>query len=182
MAETLPLKTRSPKASAFNKTSCPFSIFPTVFCGKVKSINIGSIVCIVNNLSPGLTYCPGLIVTIPTLPLKGAFKFFFDTNEVCCRTCACLAFKSAELASKTFWLIARISSCIRSRSLIIFAKSACALSASKKAISAAWVSSTRTSPARTSIPEVTGTARTIPLTSVLNSTPRNARTLPTALS
>ncbi len=139
-------------------------------------------VCSVTTLSPGFRYWPGLMSVMPRRPENGARIVFLSMVARWLSAWARLLFKSASSLSTCAWEIASAASCTRSRVNVICARSAAALSEASVARSESAFSWIRTAPALTSSPDLNRISRTKPAISVVTSTPRRARKLPTAFS
>src|SRR5471032_2646404 len=139
-------------------------------------------VCSVTSLSPGLTYWPGLMVVMPSLPAKGARMIFLSTSACCCATSALRLFRSALSLSSWAWLMASAASCCLSRASTVADKSAAACSECSWAMSESAFISNSTSLALTSSPDLNFTVRTRPAISLVTSTPRTGASVPTEVS
>src|ERR1700722_13782863 len=139
-------------------------------------------VCSVTTLSPGFRYWPGLTSVMPSRPVNGARIVFLSMVACWLAAWARLLFKSAASLSTCAWEIASAASCAWSRVSVTCAKSAAALSEASCARSESAFSWTRTAPALVSSPDLKRISRTRPAISVVTSTPRMARKLPTAFS
>ncbi len=117
---------------------------------------------------------------MPRRPANGARIVFFSKVACIWDSCAFFERRSASSLSMVAWLTACTVNCSRSRFSVVCANSSATFSASTWARSASEFSSTSTAPGATSAPDAKFRRRTSPAISVLTSTPRTARSDPTA--
>src|SRR6185312_5977604 len=139
-------------------------------------------VCSVTTLSPGFRYWPGLTSVMPSRPENGARMVFLSMVACWAAAWARLLFKSASSPSICAWEMAWAANCTRSRVSVVCARSAAASSEASCARSESAFNCTSTAPDLISSPDLKRISRTRPAISVVTSTPRSARRLPTAFS